>query len=280
MRKIFFTVIKAFLFFVGWVLAVSLIPVPEFENPAVWRFAAELIPFLCIVGMSILFWMIEKRKVQIVSFSDLLKNCLVGIIGGGIWLGSAAFIMLFIGVLKISDADSIPMLWLWIFSVFINTIMQELLVRGYLYQVIKREYNVIAAAVISTALFTFMHGGAFEAGIIPVLNVVTMSFLMTAVLEYTHSLLAPVIMHFLWNSAGAVILGGVSLAEDYPHLLNAVFSGNILLSGGICKMEGSIIVLLVNMVLIGFFIVPVSQMKGDFSYEAEHSYQKSSRSRS
>ena len=49
--------------------------------------------------------------------------------------------------------------------------MQELLVRGYLYQMIKTKHNIIAATIVSTALFTFMHGGAFEAGIIPVLNV-------------------------------------------------------------------------------------------------------------
>lgn len=133
--------------------------------------------------------------------------------------------------------------------------------RGYLYQVIKQEHNIIAAAIVSTALFTFMHGGAFEAGIIPVLNVVTMSLFMTVVLEYTHSLLAPILMHFLWNGAGAVILGGVSLAEDYPHLFNAIFSGSALLSGGIYKIEGSIIVLFVNIALTGIFIFLIKRQK-------------------
>ena len=153
------------------------------------------------------------------------------------------------------------MLWLWILSAFINTIMQELLVRGYLYQMIKAKHNIIAATIISTALFTFMHGGAFEAGIIPVLNVLTMSLLMTIVLEYTHTLLTPILMHFLWNSVGAIILGGVSLAEDYPHLFNTTFSGNALLSGGIYKMEGSIIISFVNIALICFFVVLLIKRK-------------------
>lgn len=98
--------------------------------------------------------------------------------------------------MKILEEISIPMLWLWILSVFINTIMQELLVRGYLFQMLKANYNVIVATIITTALFTFMHGGAFAAGIVPVLNVLTMSLLMTIVLEYTQSLLAPIMMHF------------------------------------------------------------------------------------
>ena len=62
--------------------------------------------------------------------------------------------------------------------------MQEVLVRGYLYQMIKNNYNIVVAVLISTGLFTFAHGGAFEAGILPVLNVITMSLFVTAVLEY------------------------------------------------------------------------------------------------
>lgn len=261
MKKVLITILKILIFFIGWALFSSFIPVPNFENPAIWRFAAELVPFLSIVGMSLLFWFIEKKKVQIISYSNFSKNILVGVIGGIVWIGSAVLIMLIIGVLKISDTNSVSMLWLWLFSVLINTIMQELLVRGYIYQIIKQKHNIIAAVITSTTLFTLMHGGIFEAGVIPVLNVVTMSLFMTVVLEYTHSLLAPIFMHFLWNSIGAVILGGVSLAEDYPHLFNATFSGNTLLSGGIYKIEGSIIVLLINIVLTGFFIFLIKREK-------------------
>ena len=39
-------------------------------------------------------------------------------------------------------------------------------------------------------------------------SVITMSLFVTAVLEYTESLVAPIVIHFLWN--------GVSLAEEYP----------------------------------------------------------------
>ena len=76
---------------------------------------------------------------------------------------------------------------------------------------------------------------------------------MTAVLEYTGSLIAPIVIHFLWNGVGAIILGGVSLAEDYPHLFDMTIHGNPILSGGSCKIEGSIIVLFMNLAfLIGF----------------------------
>lgn len=255
MKRAFVTIAKTLVYFIGWILLVNVLPVPNTENPAIWRFWAELIPFLCTVGISVLFWLVEKRKIQVFSFSNPLKNCLTGVVGGIVWLGSAFLLMSLTGVLKITDINTVSMLWLWLFSCLLNTVMQELLIRGYLYQMIKADHNVAAAAIVSTALFTLLHGGAFEAGIVPVLNVLTMSLLMTAVLEYTQSLLAPIIMHFLWNSVGAIILGGVSLADDYPHLFTAVFSGNTLLSGGIYKMEGSIMVFGVNIILIGVFLL-------------------------
>ncbi len=183
-----------------------------------------------------------------------MKSLTVGIIAGIVWLGAAVAILIFTGTMTVVGHNSISMLWLWIISVFLNTIMQEMLVRGYLYQLIKANYNAIAAAVVTTALFTLMHGGAFEAGIIPVLNIVTMSLLMTAVLEYTHSLTAPIIMHFIWNCVGAVILGGVSLADNYTNLCITEFTRNALLSGGEFKIEGSIVVLLLNTALALVFL--------------------------
>ena len=163
--------------------------------------------------------------------------------------------IIFNRVIHIDGENQISMLWLWLFSAFINSVMQEVLVRGYLYQMIKNNYNIVVAVLISTGLFTFAHGGAFEAGILPVLNVITMSLFVTAVLEYTESLVAPIVIYFLWNGVGAIILGGVSLAEDYPHLFNMVISGNSILSGGSCKIEGSIVVLVMNFTLIFGFVM-------------------------
>lgn len=144
--------------------------------------------------------------------------------------------------------------------------MQEMLVRGYIYQMLKVKFNFPAAMIVSTLLFTAMHGGAFEAGLIPVINILSMSILVTIVLEYTESLIAPIIMHFLWNSIGAIILGSVSLAEDYPHLLNTTFSGNSLLSGGVYKIEGSAVVLIVNVILIIAFTIMLKKKHHKISF--------------
>lgn len=261
MKKFFTTTGKALTFFLGWAILTGLMPFPDSSNGAVWRFWAELIPLLSAAGFTLLFWLPERRKLTLPLCTAPLKSAIIGFAAGVLWLGIAAGVLLLTGTMHITGYQQVPLLGLWILSALLNTIMQELLIRGYLYQLIKAQYSTAAAAIATTALFTFLHGGALEAGIIPTLNVVTMSLLMVLVLEYTQCLLAPMVMHFLWNCIGGILLGGVSLAEDYPQLCRTEFTGRVLLSGGTPKMEGSIVVLFLNLALIAAFAALIQKRK-------------------
>ena len=253
MKKVLSVSIKTIIFFVGWAICVSVIPIPDTASAVIWRFWAELIPLLSVIAITLIFWLADQKKIRLHLTGKPVYNIILGGVTGTIWLGASVGILSILGVVQIEGKNQIAMLWLWLLAAFLNTVMQEMLVRGYLYQMIKSNSNIAAAIIVSTGLFTFAHGGAFEAGIFPVLNVITMSLFMTAVLEYTGSLIAPIVIHFLWNGVGAIILGGVSLAEDYPHLFDMTIHGNPILSGGSCKIEGSIIVLFMNLAfLIGF----------------------------
>ncbi len=260
MKKFLMTCLKVLLFFICWAVCVSFGEIPS-DNPAIWRFGAELFPLLWCLVFTIIFWLIDKRTTQIPVGKNIGKSILVGMVTGLLWIGICAGVLLLAGTEKITGNNHIEFLWLWILSAFLNTIMQELLVRGYIYQVIKKEYHVIPAAIVTTILFTLFHGGAFEAGIIPVLNVVTMSLFATALYEYSGNLFAPIMAHALWNIIGAIILGGVSLADDYPSLLNMISNGNPIISGGAYMIEGSIVVLIVNMILFSLFMILIKKAK-------------------
>lgn len=250
MKRCVFTTLNFFLFFGGWAVLVSVLPLPHSNDPAIWRLWAEIIPLLCVAVFTLLFWLAEKRTVELHLWRAPVRNILLGAVAGVAWLGSVVGVLVLAGVIGFVGSNTVSMLGVWFVAALANVIMQELLVRGYLYQRLKQNHNAIAAVLVTTALFTVLHGGALAAGVIPVLNVVTMSLLMTAVLEYTGTIIAPVMMHFIWNGIGALILGGVSLAEDYPKLLNMTFTGREWLSGGVCKIEGSVIVLIMNVLLI------------------------------
>ena len=234
---------------------------PDLSEPAIWRLWAEIMPLLAIVFFTLIFWLIEKKNVKLHLTDNPNNGALLGIVMGVLWLAIPTLLMYIIKSLHFDGMNEVKLFPVWMLAAFLNVIMQELLVRGYLYQMLKQKHNIVAAIIVTTALFTACHGGAFEAGILPVVNVITMSLFMTAVLEYNGSLVAPTIMHFLWNGIGALILSGVSLADDYPSLLITSFSGNEILSGGACKIEGSIFVLIVNIGLIAYIIFFEQQEK-------------------
>lgn len=253
MKKVVFTIIKFIGFFLGWAIVTAVLPLSSSEEPAIWRLWAETTPLLVIIAFTLIFWLIEKKKVELHLFDNTAWGLILGIITGIVWLVIPVLVMYIAKIIHFNGINSINLFPVWMLAAFLNVVMQELLVRGYLYQMIKQNHNIVAATIVTTALFTALHGGAFEAGVVPVLNVLTMSLLMTIVLEYSGSIIAPIIMHFLWNGIGALVLGGVSLADDYPNLFVTTFTGNDILSGGICKIEGSIIVLFVNVILIALF---------------------------
>ena len=261
MKKLLSTIGKYLLFFFSWAIIGGLIPVPNNLTPPLWRFIAELIPLLAIILFTVIFYFIEKKEVPILLTSNVGKGAIYGFTSGSAWLGLTAFLFYVFGIMKIEATNQVNMLGLWIFSAFLNVIMQELLVRGYLYQLIKKKYSLIASVVVTTALFTLLHGGAIEAGIIPTLNVITMSLFMSILLEYTQSLIAPIVSHAFWNIIGALILGSVSLADDYPNLFETQFVGNEMTSGGNLKFEGSIIVLMLNICLIILFFILLKKRK-------------------
>lgn len=248
MKKTAVITIKILTFFIGWALLSGIIDIPS-DNPVTWRLLAEMLPFAVVVCFTIIFLVLEKGEVRIPVIKNCGKGFLVGTILGVFWIGVSAGFLLLSHHLIVVEKNEVKQIWIWIFAAFINGIMQELLVRGYIYQLLKAQYNMIVAMVVTTAIFTFLHGGAFEAGIIPVINVITMSLFVTALYELERTIIAPIMAHAIWNITGAIILGGVSLADDYPSIYNLTASGNTLVSGGDYMIEASLVVTVLNILL-------------------------------
>lgn len=253
-KKLLLTVGKSLVFLILWAVLLPLVPDLPTANPAWKRLWWELTPFAGVALLTALFvWGVERNRIRVPMLAHGLRNAWIGLVTGVVWLGSVVALLWLTGTLRFSGMYAVPLLWVWLLSCLLNVAMQELLVRGYLYRLCKNNYNTAVAIVVTTLLFTGMHGGAFSAGPLAVFNVVTMSVFASFLLEYTGTLLAPILVHFVWNAVGAIVLGGVSLASDYPKLLNAVFEGNSILSGGVYRLEGSVVTLAANLALAALF---------------------------
>lgn len=258
MKKALATSLKVLIFFIGWAVLATLagiVGVPD-SNPAIWRFLAELIPLVVIIVFTIVFLLIEKGEVKLRIRENAGKGAAIGFLVGIVWIGISSAILLVSKQIAIVEKNEVSFLWLWIVSAFLNVIMQELLIRGYIYQLLRTKYNLLVAVIFTTVLFTALHGGAIETGIVPTVNVVTMCLFTTALYEAEDTILAPIMAHSVWNIIGAIIIGGVSLADDYPSLYTTIASENIFLSGGDNKIEGSIVVAVINIIfmLVFYFI--------------------------
>lgn len=252
-KKRLTVIFKCFAFFMIWAILVGIGEIAT-ESPTLWRFGAELFPLLWTILITAIFCVFEKGAVKIPLIHNFAKGSLTGLTAGLAWIFASVGLVTVFGFGRFTQAEPVPRLWLWLLSAFLNTVMQELLVRGYLYQLLKRTFSIPAAAIVTTVLFTLMHGGAFEAGFIPVCNVITMSLFMTALYESTETLAAPIFAHAAWNLTGGILLGCDSLAEDYPSVLTMHPQGSAFFSGGANRLSASVFVLILNTLLFFLFL--------------------------
>ena len=64
MKKLLITILKIVVFFIGWAVLSGIMDIPS-DNPAIWRFFAELIPLTIMILFTVVFWLIEKKTVNI-----------------------------------------------------------------------------------------------------------------------------------------------------------------------------------------------------------------------
>ena len=221
------------------------------HNPPLLRLYNEAVPAIFIILTTLLFvYVVEKHKLTVWLSKSYWRDTMLGLGFGVVWIGSAVAILMVTNTLHINHRSSVQSLYIWIIALFLNTLMQELLVRGYIFSLLKQKYSTVAAVIVTTLLFTAIHGPDFGAYGILLLNTVTASIFFSLLLIYTRGLWAPIIAHFAWNLVGGIVLSGVVLADDYPSIFQISLSGSPLMNGGVAKIEGGIVVLLLNLVLI------------------------------
>lgn len=105
MKKLVLVSLKTFAFFVGWAICVSILPIPDTKSAAVWRFWAELIPLLSVIGFTIIFWLIDKRNIRLHLTGKPVYNIVLGCITGAIWLGVSVVILSLTGAIHINGRN-------------------------------------------------------------------------------------------------------------------------------------------------------------------------------
>lgn len=215
-------------------------------NPALMRFALELLSLVSVVAPTVLFAHLPPVARRGASRAGAPVAVLFGSAMGLAWLAAALGANCLAGTLSLGAAAPVPHLAIWLAACLANAAFQELLVRGYAFDALRASLGAIPAALVTTALFVAFHPGAFADGPAAVLQMAAASLLLTELRLLTGGLAASTAAHFAWNAAGGIGLGVVALADDYPHALSLSVGGGASLSAGAMGIEGSPWTLLVT----------------------------------
>lgn len=234
----------AVVWFALWLALLSLLIAPtsgllvDEANP--WtRLWLELAPLIAVVAAT---WITCRWIDRSTPWPRLLSRGwwpgvgMAAVSGLG-WLAASAGALMLLGALRFGSGTDVPLLSVWLTAAFLNVVMQEYLVRGYLFSVLASRHSTAVAVTVTTVLFVALHG--FSGGVLGVINVAVANLVFTLLLLRTGGLLAPIIAHALWNLVGGPVLGVVSLGGVYPAVLSPIFEGHTVLTGGELMLEGA-----------------------------------------
>ena len=120
-------------------------------------------------------------------------------------------------------------------------IMEELMVRGYILNNLLTKTNKYIALIISSVIFSAMHG--MNPGImwLAMLNLFLAGVLLGSAYIFTRNLWFAMSLHFFWNLIEGPVLGYRVSGNVTESFFSATPVGNTLLSGGDFGFEGSVV---------------------------------------
>jgi len=140
-------------------------------------------------------------------------------------------------------------------AMILNTVTQEVLERGYVFQTIQAQSNGTWAVSVTAIIFVLYHAAGFQESWLPALNVFLAGILFGIAYYLSGTLWLPIAMHFAWNFLLGPVLGlsvsGQDLANSW-HIFT--LQRPTLFVGGEFGVEGSLVVTLITIFGIGVLL--------------------------
>lgn len=199
---------------------------------------------------------VDRRPFQSIGFAPdfILRDLLIGLAIGAGWLlvsVGSAWVAGWASP-QVPETFSSPLLLLVAISMFFNVLTQQLLLCGYIFQTIQSRTNFLVALLISAALFSAYHAGAFQGAWLPVVNVFAAGALFCLAYGITGKLWLPVAIHFTWNFLLGPMFGLTTSGSSQSGLgwVEFEIEGPTLFTGGAFGLEGGLVVTLTTAVCI------------------------------
>lgn len=232
------------------------------ENTAMAAFWSQWIAFVTIVALSIVLMVfIERGEIKTVLSVKAGRDILLGLLVGTLWIGGTLILLLITDSLQLGEWQAVPGIAWWILSVVANVGAQEYFVHGYAFSLLQTRYGNITATAVTALIYAVLNVDSLKGGTIAILIIFAASILLSLVRIYTGGLLAPFLIHLIWNGVGGFVLGCVNLGGEYPVVWQALGSGIDFISGGSLRFEGSGLALIVSIVLIDLLAIMMNDKR-------------------
>jgi len=194
---------------------------------------------------------VDRRSFSTFGFASAHFVCdsVSGLFIGIVWLGLSITILWLIGRVtpQVTGQMEISTLAIAALAMILNTVIQELLARGYIFQTIQLQSNATWAVLVTSFIFVLYHAAGLQGNWLPALNVFCAGVLFGVAYYRTGNLWLPIAIHFAWNFLLGPVLGlsvsGQDLANNW-HLFT--IQGPSLFTGGTFGIEGGLIVTMIT----------------------------------
>ena len=214
-----------------------------------------------LVPMALLIYVFRKKfdKKSIMSLGFSIKNrgadFGVGLLIAVLLIGGGSLVLIGFGVVEFSflklDFGGLGISFMLFIVVALN---EEIMIRGYILNNLLSSTNKYLALIISSIIFTAMHGFNSDISLIPIINLFLAGILLGAAYIFTMNLWFPISLHLFWNFLQGPVLGYHVSGQEIESMFTIKLSGNEILNGGGFGFEGSLICTIMSVLVIGVII--------------------------
>ncbi|HEP1820003.1 TPA: CPBP family intramembrane metalloprotease [Streptococcus suis] len=233
-----------------------------FIDNAFVTLSLELFAF-AFISLAIILWARFVEKSPWIGLGMTKKGAFKDfILGWGIgaaMLITCVLLMWGFGAIRISSVQFSPQLFgeflVLVLAWSVQGTTEELLTRGWMFSSLSAKHNIPVGILVSSLFFTFLHLGNDGLSLIPLLDLTLFAILACLMMLKTGNLWVISGIHAAWNCfQGNVFAFPVSGTQAGQAFIAVETSGPDWLSGGAFGVEGSVISLIIQGLIIAWLI--------------------------
>lgn len=225
------------------------------------NFILSLLQSISVILVVIIIWKaFEKKPLKSIGLNNLkhgYKDLIKGVVFGAISIGVVFVILLLFGDIKLENGLLEPnittsLLTGLILFTFVG-FNEELFARGYCMSVLKQTNNKWVMIIVSSIIFSLLHGLNPNVSAIGLINIFLVGALFAYMFIKSENIWMPIGYHFAWNYFQGNIFGFNVSGLGMKGLYKTKNVTDSLLNGGDFGPEGGIIATIV--IILGFIVV-------------------------